>query len=96
GAARFTLAPEAESAKPAYIAEAAAFVRNFARNGNALSFEAGGYYKPFVRLANAGACRVKVNGNPARTARAQDNTVRVDLTGAAAQTVTYQHIDVVC
>jgi len=39
---------------------------------------------------------VKVNGNPARTARAQDNTVRVDLTGAAAQTVTYQHIDVVC
>lgn len=96
GAARFTLAPEAESSKPAYIAEAAAFVRNFARNGNALSFEAGGYYKPFVRLANAGACRVKVNGNPARTARAQDNTVRVDLTGAAAQTVTYQHIDVVC
>ncbi|CAJ0812236.1 hypothetical protein LMG19087_01370 [Ralstonia wenshanensis] len=96
GAARFTLAPGAESAKPAYIAEAAAFVRDFARNGNALSFEAGGYYKPFVRLANAGACRVKVNGNPARTARAQDNTVRVDLTGAAAQTVTYQRIDVVC
>ena len=81
---------------PAYIAEAGAFVRNFTRHGNGMSFEAGGYYKPFVRLANAGACRVQVNGSPARTARAQDNAVRVDLTGGAAQTVTYQRIDVVC
>ena len=96
GAARFGITPAPEAAKPAYIAEAAAFVRSFARSGNGMSFEAGGYYKPFVRLANAGACRVQVNGSPARTARAQDNSVRVDLNGAAAQTVTYQRIDVVC
>jgi uncharacterized protein (TIGR01370 family) len=99
GAARFALAPETPSvqpAQPAYVAEAAAFVQNFERSGNAVSFDAGGYYKPFVRLANAGACRVRVNGSPARTARAQDNTVRVDLSGGAAQTVTYQRIDVVC
>jgi len=95
-AARFAMTTGTEAAKPAYIAEAAAFVRNFVRNGNGISFEAGGYYTPFVRLANAGACRVQVNGSPARTARAQDNTVRVDLPGAAAQTVTYQRIDVVC
>jgi hypothetical protein len=96
GAARFDMTPAPQPDKPAYIAEAAAFVRHFARNGNGMSFEAGGYYKPFVRLANAGACRVQVNGNPARTARAQDNSVRVDLTGGPAQTVTYQRIDVVC
>ncbi len=96
GAARFTIAPEAESAKSPYIAEAAAFVRNFTRNRNELSFEAGGYYKPFVRLDNAGTCRVKVNGALARTTRAQGNSVRVELNGVAAQSVTYQRIDVVC
>jgi hypothetical protein len=95
-AARFAVTPAPQAGGPAYIAEAGAFVRNFTRHGNGMSFEAGGYYKPFVRLANAGACRVQVNGSPARTARAQDNAVRVDLTGGAAQTVTYQRIDVVC
>lgn len=39
---------------------------------------------------------VRVNGGPARAARAQDNTLRVDLGGVAAQNVTYQRIDVVC
>jgi len=96
GAARFAMPPAAEPAKLPYIAEAAAFVRDFTRSGNGLSFEAGGYYKPFVRLANVGACRVKVNGAQARTTRAQGDTVRVDLNGVAAQTVTYQRIDVVC
>ena len=96
GAARFAMAPAGEPAKSAYIAEAAAFVRDFTRSGKGLSFEAGGYYKPFVRLANVGACRVKVNGAPAHTTRAQGDTVRVDLNGAAAQSVTYQRIDVVC
>jgi hypothetical protein len=96
GAARFAMAPAGEPARSAYIAEAAAFVRDFSRSGNGLSFEAGGYYKPFVRLANVGACRVKVNGAPAHTTRAQGDTVRVDLNGTAAQSVTYQRIDVVC
>lgn len=96
GAARFAMPPAAEPAKVPYIAEAAAFVRDFTRNSNGLSFEAGGYYKPFVRLANVGACRVMVNGAQGRAARAQGDTVRVDLNGVAAQTVTYQRIDVVC
>ncbi len=66
------------------------------RSSHGMSFDAGGYYKPFVRLANAGACSVQVDGRPARTARAQDNTVRVDLAGGGAQSVTYQRVDVVC
>ncbi|CAJ0679779.1 hypothetical protein R82526_00380 [Ralstonia mannitolilytica] len=96
GAARFAMTPAAEPARQPYIAEAAAFVRRFERTGNGVSFEAGGYYKPFVRVANAGACRVKVDGAPARASRGQAGSLRVDLPGGAAQSVTYQRVDVVC
>lgn len=96
GAARFAMSTDAQTAQPPYLAEAAAFVQRLERSGNGMSFDAGGYYKPFVRLANAGACSVQVDGRPARTARAQDNTVRVDLAGGGAQSVTYQRVDVVC
>ncbi|MGD7412747.1 hypothetical protein ACQCRK_26345, partial [Ralstonia pseudosolanacearum] len=96
GAARFAVSTDAQAAQPAYLAEAAAFVQRLERRGNGMSFDAGGYYKPFVRLANAGACSIQVDGRPARAAHAQDNTVRVELSGVAAQSVTYQRVDVVC
>jgi hypothetical protein len=83
------------SAKVPYIAEAAGFVRHFQRDGRSMQFDFGGYYKPFVRFADAGSCRVQVDGK-AKTGAAQAGTLRIDVAGEAAQQVTYHSIKVDC
>ncbi|MEK6346946.1 MAG: sugar ABC transporter, partial [Burkholderia sp.] len=65
GAARFTLTPTAGAARqPPHIAVANGFVRRFRVTPRGLAFEFGGYYQPFVELANAQRCSVRVAGQP--------------------------------
>ncbi len=78
-----------------YIAEANGFVRNFRRDANGMSFEFGGYYQPFVRLANAQSCSVSVAGR--RIAAHRDGaSLRFDTPPAAGLQVNYQPVEISC
>ncbi|GAB7535196.1 sugar ABC transporter [Burkholderia sp. 3C] len=97
GAARFTLAPAAAAAAPQrpYIAVANGFVRHFRVTPHGLAFEFGGYYQPFVELANAQRCSVRVAGQPVAT-HADGALLRFDTTGVAGSRVTYQAVEIDC
>jgi hypothetical protein len=98
GAARVSFdAPGALSKASAlpYIAEANGFVRDFKRDGNGMSFEFGGYYQPFVKLANAQACSVSVAGRPVAAHRDGVYT-RFDTAAANALQVKYQPVEIRC
>jgi len=101
GAARVSFNPSAgREAVPTsgawpYITEANGFVRNFRREPNGMSFEFGGYYQPFVRLAGAQSCSVSVAGRRVATRREGD-TVRFDTPAAASLQVNYQPVEISC
>ena len=101
GAARFAFGANGANATNAaarnvpYIAEANGFVRNFHPTAGGLSFEFGGYYQPFVSLANAQSCSVSVDGKPVPTRR-DGALLRFDTAGVAATQVAYQRVEVAC
>ncbi|MEW6344619.1 MAG: sugar ABC transporter [Pseudomonadota bacterium] len=78
-----------------YIAEANGFVRNFRSTANGMSFEFGGYYQPFVTLANAQTCSANVGGKPVAVRR-DGALLRFDTAGVAAQQVEYQRVEIAC
>jgi hypothetical protein len=94
GEARFSMSGSERSALP-YIHTASGFVRNFSRLGSSLHFDFGGYYKPFFLLANAGNCRVAVNGKPA-SAPIHNGLRRVSVGGNVAPSVNYHSVEVNC
>lgn len=93
GNARFSLGNEAGSLP--YVAEANGFVRHFQRHGRSLSFEFGGYYQPFVKLANAGTCHVAVDGHAVATRR-DGAFERFDTPAAPGTTMSYRTVEVAC
>ncbi|MFC0575399.1 sugar ABC transporter [Paraburkholderia solisilvae] len=101
GAARVTFdatagtAAATSNAGVPYIAQANGFVRRFTRTGNRLSFEFGGYYQPFVELANAQRCSVSVAGRPV-AARRDGDRLRFDTAPAAGLPIDYQPVEVAC
>lgn len=95
GSAHFTLAPAGTPNTVPYIAEANGFVRRFQRVGHGLRFEFGGYYKPFIEIANAAQCRASSAGKPLDAQRV-GNALRVQTPGVAGAQVTYQPIEVDC
>ena len=90
-----TAAGNAPNATLPYIAEANGFVRRFERTPDGMRFDFGGYYQPFVKLANAQTCRVSVDGR-AVAARRDGNTLRFDTPGVAGAAVNYQTVEVAC
>ncbi|CAB3773131.1 sugar ABC transporter [Paraburkholderia humisilvae] len=78
-----------------YIAQANGFVRRFTRDAHRMSFEFGGYYQPFVELANAQRCSVSVAGRPV-AARRDGAQLRFDTSPAAGLDIPYQPVEVDC
>ncbi|CAB3774297.1 sugar ABC transporter [Paraburkholderia humisilvae] len=105
GAARvvFDAANAAPAAQPAgasagavpYIAQANGFVRRFTRDAHGMSFEFGGYYQPFVELANAQRCSVSMAGHPV-AARRDGAQLRFDTPPAVGLKIDYQPVEVAC
>lgn len=77
------------------ISQASGFVRNVQRDGNSLQFDFGGYYRPQVRLEEAGQCRVRVDGKPVRPV-VQGRALQVPVAGKAGQQVDYHKVQVDC
>jgi polysaccharide biosynthesis protein PelA len=95
GDARFTLGAQASGPALPYIAQANGFVRDFKRTSTGLSFEFGGYYKPFIELANASTCRVSANG--ARVGATKNGTtLHADFPAVPGQQVSYRPVEVDC
>lgn len=95
GSARFEFAPaETRNALP-YIDEANGFVRHFERTDHGLRFEFGGYYKPFLSVANGARCRASSAGVSLASER-KGNALRVSMPGIAGQTVQYRRVEVDC
>jgi len=92
--ASFRIVTEPSSQYP-YIREASGFVRNFQRLGRGMQFEIGGYYKPFVEIADMVGCILQATGEVRRTRQGR-NTWRLDLRGFVTQPVVYQTIRVQC
>jgi hypothetical protein len=82
-------------AKLPYIAEANGFVRRFERTPTGMRFEFGGYYQPFVKLANADTCSVSVDGRAA-SAQRDGGALRFDTAGVAGQQVDYRPVEIAC
>jgi polysaccharide biosynthesis protein PelA len=89
--------PDASHAsnQPPYIAEANGFVRHFERRPDGMSFEFGGYYQPFVKIANAQSCRVTVAGQPV-AAQYDGATLRFVTPASAALQINYQPVEISC
>lgn len=92
--ASFTMAPKLAESQP-YINEASGFVRDFKRAGRSMEFQIGGYYKPFVQLANIKGCTVSVDGKRS-TAGATAKTLKLNLSGHSAKPVSYHLVKVEC
>lgn len=96
GSARFTLASPSQARDTApYIARANGFVRDFVRTGNGLRFAFGGYYKPFITIANAGTCRA-TSGGRKLDAHNDHGALTIVTPAVPGQRVTYQPIEVDC
>lgn len=78
-----------------YIKQANGFVRHFARTAHGMAFEFGGYYQPFVQLADARACRVRVEGKPVATT-GNAGEVRFDVPATEGPHVTYRAVEIDC
>jgi hypothetical protein len=78
-----------------YIAQANGFVRDFTRTPHGLSFEFGGYYEPFIELANAQRCSVQVGGR-VETARRDGALQRFDTQAASGLQIGYQPVEITC
>ncbi|MBP6018120.1 MAG: sugar ABC transporter [Burkholderiaceae bacterium] len=92
--ASFIMTPQTVGVTP-YIAQASGFVRNFQRTGTGMEFELGGYYKPFVQLADAMNCRASINGKSAGTV-GKTGAMTLNVSGQATQSVSYHSIKVNC
>ena len=92
--ANFSMSASDRSALP-YIHTASGFVQKFSRLGSSLQFDFGGYYQPFILLANAGNCRVAVNGKPA-SAPVHNGLRRVSVGGNAGPSINYHSVEVNC
>jgi hypothetical protein len=99
GAAAVTLAPssaaQSANAPLPYIAVANGYVRQFKRTAHGMAFEFGGYYQPFVELANAGTCSVQVAGRPAAVQR-DGALLRFEAPASASLQMNYQPVEVNC
>lgn len=78
-----------------HVREASGFIRNFQRHGRDMQFDFGGYYQPFVEIADVSGCSVSVDGMPART-QGSAGTRRLDVAGQAVKPVAYHAIKVKC
>ncbi|WP_420819347.1 sugar ABC transporter [Paraburkholderia flava] len=78
-----------------YIAEANGFVRHFRRTPGHLDFEFGGYYQPFVKLANAQSCSVQVAGQQVATKR-DGAYLRFDTAANPVEPMRYQPVEIYC
>lgn len=92
--ASFTIGPQAGGSTP-YIAQASGFVRNFQRTDTGMEFELGGYYKPFVQLADAMSCRTSIDGKSAGMV-GKTGAKTLNLSGKADQSISYHSIKVNC
>ena len=92
--AKFSMSAADHNALP-YIHTASGFVRNFDRTGSSLKLDFGGYYKPFILLANASNCRVAVNGKPA-SAPMNNGMRQVSVSGNVAPSINYHSVEVNC
>ncbi|WP_459716757.1 sugar ABC transporter [Paraburkholderia sp. 2C] len=88
-------APAASSNTMPYISQANGFVRDFKRDGRGMSFAFGGYYQPFVELADAQRCSVSVAGRPV-AAKRDGTKLRFDTAPAAGLNIDYQPVEVAC
>jgi hypothetical protein len=99
GAAAVTLTQanlaQTANAQTPYIAMANGYVRQFRRTAHGLAFEFGGYYQPFVQLANAGTCNVEVAGRPVAVQRT-GTLLRFEAPASAALQMSYQPVEVNC
>jgi hypothetical protein len=78
-----------------YIAVANGYVRQFKRTARGMAFEFGGYYQPFVQLANAGTCSVEVAGRSVAVQR-NGSSLRFDTSASADLQMNYQPVEVNC
>jgi hypothetical protein len=78
-----------------YIAIANGYVRHFRRTAHGVAFEFGGYYQPFVQLANAGTCSVQVDGRPVAAQR-NGSSLRFDTPASATVQMNYQPVEINC
>jgi hypothetical protein len=60
-----------------------------------MAFEFGGYYQPFVKLADARACRVRVGGKLV-TASGNAGELRFDVSAVEGSHVTYRPVEIDC
>ncbi|VVE34197.1 sugar ABC transporter [Pandoraea cepalis] len=92
--AEFSIAPKGAERTP-HIDEAAGFIRDFQRTGRNLSFRFGGYYKPFVSVANAAGCRISVDG-VAKGRADGAGRLRAEVSGVAEKPVVMHTVGVDC
>jgi hypothetical protein len=92
--ARFSMSGPDRNALP-YIHTASGFVRDFSREGGSVRFDFGGYYQPFILLANAANCRVAVNGKHA-SAPVKNGLRRISVGGNAVPSINYHSVEVNC
>jgi hypothetical protein len=78
-----------------YVAQANGFIRRFVRRPGGFAFDFGSYYAPFVRLGNAGACRVSVEGKPVATHR-HEGLTQFETPATEGTHVDYRHVEVDC
>jgi hypothetical protein len=99
GAASFAItqadAAQTANAQLPYIAVANGYVRQFKRTARGMAFEFGGYYQPFVQLANAGTCSVEVAGRSVAVQR-NGSSLRFDTSASADLQMNYQPVEVNC
>jgi hypothetical protein len=92
--AAFRISPEGQASLP-HVRQASGFIRNFQRQGRDMQFDFGGYYEPFVEIAEVSGCSVNVDGMPVGI-RGSAGTRRLDVPGEAMKPVAYHAIKVKC
>jgi hypothetical protein len=95
GAARVSFDAAASASPLPYVAEANAFIRDFRRTANGMTFSVGGYYEPFVKLAHANACRASSGGRPLAASRDGDS-LRFAIPASTGQRVDYLPVEIDC
>ncbi|MDR5829340.1 sugar ABC transporter [Caballeronia sp. LP006] len=92
GSARFAMGGTTTAP---YIEEANGFVRNFRRTPQGMQFEFAGHYQPFVKVANAQQCKVRVNGQSV-AARRDGDFLRFETSADVGSILNYKPVEVAC
>jgi len=95
GDARFAVRDTVTAPAAPQLAEANGIVRDWSQRDGVTRFAFSGYFKPFFRLANAGNCRVSVDGKPVQAVR-ERNTLRVDTAPVTDPNHARQQVEVRC